>query len=148
MKYIFSLLLFCSLVLTGCGQDTAVLLESPDTNSGATQVTGKEFSVFEENISDDDIVFSHASGATDSLYFTQETTTGALDMQILFPDGDEGNYRLSQIIMPDASSDGPFGLMLNNYPLSQSGNYQLIFSENSMVWEPFSGNIEIQLSRR
>ncbi|WP_156307922.1 hypothetical protein [Sphingobacterium endophyticum] len=50
-----------------------------------------------------------------------------------------GNIRFNQIIMPDKSSDGPFGKDLN-YLLDQSGEYKLIIGESLMQGDPFEGD--------
>lgn len=50
-----------------------------------------------------------------------------------------GNIRFNQIIMPDKSSDGPFGKDLN-YLLDQSGEYKLIIGESQMQGDPFEGD--------
>ncbi len=67
-----------------------------------------------------------------------------MTVNISFPEG-EGNLRLSQIIMPDGEMDGPFG-QNTTYELTQSGGYQLIFNENMMAGDPWSGKATITVT--
>ena len=55
------------------------------------------------------------------------------------------NIRLAQIIMPDGSQDGPFGSE-TMYDLTQNGWYQLVFHENMMAGNPWSGNVQVTIS--
>ena len=50
-----------------------------------------------------------------------------------------GNIRINQIIMPDNTSDGPFGKDLA-YKLDQQGTYKLIIGESLMQGDPFEGD--------
>jgi hypothetical protein len=54
------------------------------------------------------------------------------------------NIRVSQIIFPDGTADGPFWKDLN-YKLTQSGSYQLILFANMMAWDPWSWKINLNL---
>ena len=56
-----------------------------------------------------------------------------------------GNLRWSQIVMPDGKMDGPFGQDMT-YMLSGSGRYGLIFSENMMTGDPWTGDAIITLT--
>lgn len=61
----------------------------------------------------------------------------------------DANVRISQIIMPDGSADGPFGREME-YELTQRGTYQLIVNENIMAGDPWAGQftIDIELSNK
>lgn len=52
------------------------------------------------------------------------------------------NYRFSQVVLPDGSSDGPFGRD-TSYPLNQTWLYQFHFHESMMAGEPRSWNADI-----
>ncbi|MCD8044324.1 MAG: hypothetical protein LUH10_14835 [Tannerellaceae bacterium] len=54
----------------------------------------------------------------------------------------QANLRFSEIIMPDDSSDGPFGRELD-YELPRDGTYKLIIGENIMAGEPWSGDFTL-----
>ncbi len=56
-----------------------------------------------------------------------------------------GNLRLSQIIMPDGNMDGPFGTD-STVELTQFGGYELIFHENMMSGDPWSGNAIVTIT--
>jgi hypothetical protein len=63
------------------------------------------------------------------------------------PSDPSGNIRISQIFMPDGSSDGPFGNDLN-YALTQSGSYRLVLSANQMAGDPWAGESELKVEIR
>ena len=44
--------------------------------------------------------------------------------------------------MPDGTMDGPFG-QDTDYELTQLGGYQLLFRENMMSGDPWSGAVDI-----
>jgi hypothetical protein len=56
-----------------------------------------------------------------------------------------GNLRLSQIVMPDGNMDGPFGID-STITLAQLGRYNLIFNENMMSGDPWSGNAIVTIT--
>lgn len=62
----------------------------------------------------------------------------------IVPSTGKGNIRFNQIIFPDATSDGPFGMDLN-IPLKQKGNYILVIGHSQMADNPFWGKFEVQL---
>lgn len=66
-------------------------------------------------------------------------------VSIVFLNGSGANLRLSQIILPNGTMDGPFG-QKTGYNLMQLGGYELIFNENMMAGEPWSGEANIILT--
>ncbi len=62
----------------------------------------------------------------------------------IIPDDNGLNIRFSHLIMPDKTSDGPFGRQLR-YQLKQKGTYKLIISPNTMAEGKRSGNFQVQL---
>lgn len=58
----------------------------------------------------------------------------------------EANIRISQIIMPDGSTDGPFGRELS-YNASQKGNYTIIISKSNMASGSPAGDISITIEK-
>ncbi|KAF2078940.1 hypothetical protein [Flavobacterium sharifuzzamanii] len=68
---------------------------------------------------------------------------GELNAQII-PDGGKGNIRFNQIIFPDKSSDGPFGMDLK-IPLKQKGTHVLIIGHSLMADNPYYGKFKVQL---
>ena len=71
----------------------------------------------------------------------------SIEVSIVFPSASGANLRLSQIILPTGTMDGPFG-QKTGYNLAQFGGYQLIFSENMMAGEPWSGEAIVSLTLR
>lgn len=57
---------------------------------------------------------------------------------------DTANIRISQIIMPDGSGDGPFGREIE-YDLPMRGAYRLRIGENMMAGEPWGGDFYLEL---
>ena len=89
-----------------------------------------------------------ATGSIDSLNsrvyvkFSNEDS-GELNGQII-PDGGKGNIRFNQIIFPDQTSDGPFGMELKT-PIQQKGTYILVVGHSQMADSPYSGKFQVQL---
>lgn len=70
----------------------------------------------------------------------------ALKGKITTPSGG-GNIRFNQIIFPDKSSDGPFGIDLN-VPIKQKGNYILIIGHSQMADNPYFGKFKVELENK
>lgn len=69
--------------------------------------------------------------------------SGELEAKIVATTG-KGNIRFNQIIFPDKTSDGPFGMDLKIH-LEQKGNYILVIGHSLMADNPFSGKFKVQL---
>ena len=91
---------------------------------------------------------SVAESSLDSLHsklyvkFKSEIS-GQLQAEII-PATGKGNIRFNQIIFPDKTSDGPFGMDLK-IPLKQKGNYILAIGHSLMAENPYYGKFKIQL---
>lgn len=70
--------------------------------------------------------------------------SGELKAEIV-PATGKGNIRFNQIILPDKTSDGPFGMDLK-IPLKQKGNYILIIGHSLMAENPYYGKFKVQLN--
>ncbi|HSN49410.1 MAG TPA: hypothetical protein VLR29_11670 [Flavobacterium sp.] len=70
---------------------------------------------------------------------------GELKANIITTTG-RGNIRFNQIIFPDKTSDGPFGMDLKIH-LGQKGNYILVIGHSLMADNPYSGNFKVQLEK-
>lgn len=145
-------LLLISVFFFSCQQK-----ESKKTSAESpTPVVQKEKKQENEQIGDtiamtfknDENVFS-AVGRLDSLHskiyvkFNSEDL-GKLNAQIV-PDAGKGNIRFNQIIFPDKTSDGPFGMDLK-IPLEQKGNHILVIGHSLMADNPYYGNFKVQLN--
>ena len=71
---------------------------------------------------------------------------GKLKAQIV-PTGGKGNIRFNQIIFPNKTSDGPFGMDLNTN-LEQKGNYILVIGHSQMADNPFYGKFTVQVENK
>ncbi|WPO77875.1 hypothetical protein [Flavobacterium sp. KACC 22761] len=71
---------------------------------------------------------------------------GELNAKII-PSTGKGNIRFNQIIFPDQTSDGPFGMDLKT-PLKQKGNYILIIGHSQMADNPYYGDFEVQVENK
>ncbi|MBG6188305.1 hypothetical protein [Flavobacterium sp. CAN_S2] len=71
---------------------------------------------------------------------------GALEARIV-PSTGKGNIRFNQIIFPDKSSDGPFGMDLK-IPLKQKGDYILVIGHSLMADNPYLGKFKVQLENK
>lgn len=89
-----------------------------------------------------------AEGLLDSIHqkvyvkFNNEDA-GELAVKII-PTTGKGNIRFNQIIFPDKTSDGPFGMDLK-IPLKQKGSYIMVIGHSLMADNPFWGKFEVQL---
>ena len=89
----------------------------------------------------------HISGVPTEISFINSEAK-SMEVAIEFPETQSGtNLRLSQIVMPDGTMDGPFGMHVG-YNLDQFGGYTLIFSENQMAGDRWSGNATITVTLR
>ena len=92
-----------------------------------------------------------AEGALDSIHpriyfkFNNEKS-GELKARII-PTTGKGNIRFNQIIFPDKTSDGPFGMDLK-IPVKQKGDYILVIGHSLMADNPFWGKFEVQLENK
>ncbi|MDO8316354.1 MAG: hypothetical protein Q7T12_02410 [Flavobacterium sp.] len=71
---------------------------------------------------------------------------GALEARII-PTTGKGNVRFNQIIFPDNSSDGPFGMELK-IPLKQKGDYILVIGHSLMADNPYWGKFMVQFEKK
>lgn len=100
------------------------------------------------NFKNEENVFS-AEGHLDSLHskiyvkFKNEDL-GKLNAQIV-PDAGKGNIRFNQIIFPDKTSDGPYGMDMK-MPLQQKGTHILVIGHSLMADNPYYGNFKVQLN--
>ncbi|OXB06973.1 hypothetical protein [Flavobacterium pectinovorum] len=114
----------------------------------------------EENKQIDDTIFMNfandkglytAEGSLDSIHskiyvkFKNEDL-GELNAKII-PSTGKGNIRFNQIIFPDKSSDGPFGMDLK-IQLKQKGNHIIVIGHSLMADSPFWGKFEVQLENK
>ena len=92
-----------------------------------------------------------AEGSLDSIHpkvyvkFKNEDL-GELNGTIL-PAAGKGNIRFNQIIFPDKSSDGPFGMDLK-IPLKQKGNHTIVIGPSLMADSPYWGKFQVQLENK
>lgn len=92
-----------------------------------------------------------AKGSLDSIHpriyvkFKNEAS-GELKAKII-PATGAGNIRFNQIIFPDKTSDGPYGMDLQA-DLKQKGNYILVIGHSQMADNPYFGKFEVQLENK
>lgn len=92
-----------------------------------------------------------AEGVLDSIHpkiyvkFKNEDS-GELKATIV-PTPGKGNIRFNQIIFPDQTSDGPFGMDLK-IPLKQKGNYILVIGHSLMADSPYWGKFGVQVENK
>ena len=92
-----------------------------------------------------------AEGSIDSIHskiyvkFKNEDS-GELKANII-PTTGKRNIRFNQIIFPDKTSDGPFGMDLK-IQLDQKGNHILVIGHSLMADNPFSGKLKVQVENK
>lgn len=85
----------------------------------------------------------HTSGRPTKVSFKNHDAN-SMEVSLDFLDDKKPNLRLSRIIMPDGTIDGPFWDKVG-YNLTQKWEYQLLFNENQMAGEPWSGIVDINI---
>jgi len=91
------------------------------------------------------ISIKHTAWIETRILFMNEQAT-SMHVVITFPSRTlSGNLRLSQIVMPDGTMDGPFGTD-STIQLAQSGGYELRFHENMMSGDPWSWEADIAIT--
>lgn len=99
------------------------------------------------NVKDDKGLYT-AEGSLDSIHpriyvkFKNENL-GELNAKII-PTTGKGNIRFNQIIFPDNSSDGPFGMDLKT-DLKQKGNHILVIGHSQMADSPYYGKFKVEV---
>lgn len=134
-----------------------------DTNTGAnTIISGEDVQAplvdelsgnnheytlfFDDNNTEKTFNINHTAETQDTVNFINDGYK-KLHVNIFFLSAaDTGaNLRLSQIVMPDGTMDGPFSTD-TEYDLTQNGGYQLIFNENMMAGDPWTGTATVKIS--
>ena len=151
-----SLLILCIFCLS-CGKK-----ENKYDNSETVQDTVQQKTVAdtplvqEENLQTGDTIFMKsknennvytaegALNAVTSKVYVKFTNLDSknLKAKIILPES--GNIRFNQIIAPDKTSDGPFGMDLET-KLEQKGDYILIIGHSQMADNPYVGKFVVQL---
>ena len=106
--------------------------------------TKNEYTLLFDNTSKEKVSIYHQAWETTKLFF-RNTKTWSMNAQVTFNPIWSWNLRLSQIIMPDGTMDGPFGQNIT-YDLTQLWSYQLLFKESMMTGDPWSGNALITVT--
>lgn len=85
----------------------------------------------------------YGTGARVKVHFSS-LGTKTLQVNLTTPKDANGNIRVSQIIFPDGTSDGPFWKDMT-FDLTKSGSYQVILAPNMMAGDPWSGEVDMSL---
>ncbi|MBC7498022.1 hypothetical protein H7170_00075 [Candidatus Gracilibacteria bacterium] len=121
---------------------TGTVVQPPPTNiaTGSTD----EYRLSFTNTNTGMVTVHHTTGVKTHVYFVN-TDAKTAHVVVTFPAGTQGNLRWSQVVMPDGTMDGPFG-QDTNYNLAQTGSYELIFHENMMSGDPWTGDAWIMIT--
>ena len=153
------LLLLVSIFFFSCQQKENKVVTDPASDSIVAKEIPEETKP-EENKQIGDTIFMNvtdekglyvAQGALDSIHskvyvkFKNENL-GELNGTIL-PAGGKGNIRFNQIIFPDNSSDGPFGMDLK-IQLKQKGTHIVVIGPSLMADSPYWGEFKVQLGTK
>lgn len=158
------LILLLSVFFFSCQQkeNSKTSVPSPDSlgQSSDSLLTKKNKQVREENKQIGDTIHMNfknekdlfvAEGSLDSIHSKvyvkfKNGNLGELRGQII-PINGKGNIRFNQIIFPDKSSDGPFGMDLK-IDLKQKGDHILVIGHSLMADEPYFGKFTVQLENQ
>jgi len=164
MKIVF---LFMAIGLMACnnaskvnsGTGEAVL---PAGNTDTTSIAGADFlidsskavlpgeSVIQEIIPAENLPIvnlqKEITGINQSIRLTiTDMEPGQLKIRIN-PKNPEANIRISRVILPDGTTDGPFGRELQ-YNITQRGNFVVIIRKSNMASGSPVGELSIQIER-
>lgn len=162
----FSLILLMSIFFFSCQQKDNKKTTVPASDLVSTDSVIAKDSVVTKNIKEEnkqlgDTIFMNfkneegffvAEGSLDSIHsriyvkFKNEDLGDELKAKIV-PTTGKGNVRFNQIIFPDKSADGPFGMDLN-IPLKQKGNYVLVIGHSLMADNPYWGKFKVQIENK
>ncbi|OIV40437.1 hypothetical protein [Flavobacterium johnsoniae] len=131
--------------------DSAVTKKNTEENTTENKAENKQVgdTIF-MNYKDEKDIFI-AEGVVDSIHprvymkFKIEDRA-ELKARIVTPSGG-GNIRFNQIIFPDKSTDGPFGMDLKIH-LKQKGNYIFVISHSLMADNPYWGKFRVELESK
>jgi hypothetical protein len=155
----FSVLFLISILFFSC-QQKEIKQAPAQTSEPIAKEKNIESKSKEENRQTGDTIFMNfrnekgffiGEGSLDSIHskvyvkFKNENT-GELKAKII-PAAGRGKIRFNQIIFPDTTSDGPFGMDLK-IPLRQKGNYILVVGHSLMADNPYFGKFELQLENK
>ena len=160
----YSLVVLCISILSSCtAEDIWIVPNTSDTRASVQIGTGtgnlEHQQPLVENLSGSGDVYypifhgletkiipiKHRTGVETKISFINSEAT-SMRVLITFPKtATGGNLRLAQIVMPDGQMDGPFWTD-TIIELTQFGWYSLLFHENMMAGDPWSGNAIITVS--
>ncbi len=158
-RKLLSISLIGLFTLSGCGMNSTNNTNIPGTTSWSNITweiqqpltddlswTNNEYTLFfDDNTSNKTLTIHHQAAQQDKVYFINDGFD-TMQLNITTPTQQKSvNYRLSQIIMPNGQSDGPFGRDLT-YNLDQNGWYQLIFGESLMQGDIWTGDATVSIS--
>ena len=156
--FIFSLVIWNIVFLSWCTQPSSDSLSTTTwdeqlsgTNNNDIQAplvdilsgkNGQYVLFFDDNSMSKTFTLYHKARQENKVFFINDGYK-KLDVAIILPKNNTwANLRLSYIVMPDGTTDGPFGLQ-TEYDLNQNGGYELIVSEIMMAGDPWTGDAQI-----
>lgn len=150
----FFLILLISIFFFSCHLTEKQNADAPASYPIATEVRKEENKQISDTIQmnfSNEAGFYTGEGSLDSIrsrvYIKfKNKDFGALEARIV-PTTGKGNIRFNQIIFPDKSSDGPFGMDLK-IPLKQKGDYILVIGHSLMADNPYLGKFKVQLENK
>lgn len=169
MKVFIPLAIAC-LIMTGCNNASKVNRSEDVVAEPAPNTTNGDTSMVLDSITEMDTASAVMPAETiiqvpvpgETLPVTKLERSITSDMQsihVLLTDLDVGllrmsithsrpdaNIRISQIVLPDGSTDGPFGQQLN-FDIKQKGNYTIIINKSNMASGTQVGDVFITIER-
>lgn len=149
MRYLSTALF---LILISCKQKEAT--EIVPVNMSDTIVSEKDKNIHPQvddtihlNFIDEKGLFT-VEGSIDSIHPRiyvrfENDDLGKLKARII-PTVGKGNIRFNQIVFPDKTADGPFGMDLD-LELKQKGKHELIIGHSLMADNPYQGKFKVAL---
>ncbi|HUH74978.1 MAG TPA: hypothetical protein VLZ75_11315 [Chitinophagales bacterium] len=153
MKY--TVLILSSFLIFSCQQkenhntstQNSESILSSENNEENTEVNQQIGDTIFMNFKNEKGIFE-AEGSLDSIHprvyvkFKNEDTS-ELKSSIITPT-EKVNIRFNQIIFPDNTSDGPFGMDIE-IKLTQKGNHILVIGHSLMADHPYQGKFKVHL---
>lgn len=153
-------LLLISILFLSCQkkENNTIPREENSTTPIDSSITIRKEKKEQENIQTGDTIFMNYKNKEN--LFIAESTLDSINSKVyikfkaedsvelnakIVPALGKGNIRFNQLILPDKTSDGPFGMDLK-IPLKQKGNYILVIGHSLMAENPYYGKFKVQLN--
>jgi len=135
-KYVFGFNILGLFLIIGCSGGSN---QRESINTSDLSMDNQETPVLTDSIQ-----FRRTKAAKERDTISFELDNPAFVSMLLKMPNNTGNLRINQLLMPDGTSDGPFGKEINEN-LIAPGTYQVIIGESLMQGSTYAGEYILEL---